>query len=99
MSTAHISAETPADIDAMSVEEIDAAIAELRRRQEADAREGARRLLEESAASLSLSRWLSPPPIEEAWKTDADNLSGDMERVGRDMWIAVLRAERARKTA
>ncbi|MGI9338148.1 MAG: hypothetical protein ACR2P4_06550 [Gammaproteobacteria bacterium] len=79
---------TEADIGAMSAEELDSAIAQLRRRQEElapvinDA---------EDVPDFSTSG--------DGWETDAANLRGDMERVGLDMWIGILRTEQARKVA
>lgn len=75
-------------IGAMSAEELDTAIAQLRRRQESLSR-----------AVFGDGDNYAPDFRNGDWETDAANLRGDMERVGIDMWIGLLRAERARKAA
>lgn len=90
---------TKADVDAMSAAEIDAAIAELRRRQKRHppakvvrVRLKHGRVWGDAFGGGFFGRLRLPeiPSIEEGWAMDAANLRGDMERVGCDMWIGVL---------
>ncbi len=92
--------QTAAELEAMSAEEIDAAIVELRRLQERNSPIKIAR-----ARLKSRGVWgdafgggfgggdgalYKIPSIAEGWAEDALNLRGDWERVGRDMWIGVL---------
>lgn len=83
------------DIGAMSAEELDDAIAQLRRRQKALAPDWQLPAL----SGFGFGEWHKPPGIKlRGWHQDAANLRGDVERVGADMRIGMLRAAQARKT-
>ena len=85
---------TKTNIGAMSAEEIDTAIGELQQRQAQLAPRW------QPPGSFGFGQWHKPPSVKSGgWHSDAEKLRGDMERVGIDMWIGVLRAAQARKTA
>ena len=89
-----------ADIEKMSVEELDATIKAMRRRQEELS--PVRHLDLGSSPGFDIfggGDWEEPDLERNGWEVDAENLRGDMERVGLDMWIALLRTVRARKSA
>ncbi|MGI9296269.1 MAG: hypothetical protein ACR2QC_00030 [Gammaproteobacteria bacterium] len=90
------------ELEAMSAAEIDAAIAELRRRQKRS-----------RPAPVRLSVWGDAfgggfggggnsyriPSVQEGWAEDARNLRGDWEKVGRDMWIGMLQHAKSENSA
>lgn len=101
MPAINIRAQTPPDIDAMSAEELDAEINKLLLLQQ---KLSPVRVDEQpSGFGFSLGGgWDDVPdysPLRDGWREDADNLRGDMERVGLDMWIGLLRTARANKHA
>ena len=92
------------DLEAMSAEEIDAAVAELRRRQKESApvKFPSKRGwgVWGDAFAGGLDGGYSPPKlpsIEECWAADAAKLRGDFERAGRDMWLGLLRHAKSAK--
>lgn len=102
--------QTAAELEAMGAEEIDAAITGLRRRQKESAPVKFRAVryfgLRGDAFAGGLSggtdKWWKEfgiPDIEEdGFAADAKNLRGDMERVGRDMWMGLLQHAKSAKT-
>ena len=90
----------------MSADECDSAIRDLRQKQS----ESMPRTIV-TGRSRSVWDWLTdlddvdisdlplrrPRSIAEDWEQDAANLRGDMERVGRDMWIGMLSYHKDKK--
>lgn len=96
------------DLEAMSAEEIDAAVAELRRRQKESApvkfpsKRGGGIWggfgCGLSGGSGKRREELGLPDIDgDGFAADAENLRGDLERVGRDMWLGLLRHAKSAK--
>ena len=90
----------------MSADECDSAIRDLRQKQS----ESMPRTIV-TGRSRSVWDWLTdlddvdisdlplrrPRSIAEDWEQDAANLRGDMDRVGRDMWIGMLSYHKDKK--
>ena len=92
---------TAADLEIMSAEEIESLITELRRWQKASSPVKISRVRFKSrgvwgdafGGGFFGRRRSSKTEIESVrggWAKDAENLRGDWERVGRDMWIGLL---------
>ena len=101
--------ETDAELNALSAAEIEALIAALRKKQEESS---PAKIADEYLKSGGVwgnafgggfwGHWpssLEMDSVQAGWETDAANIRGDFERVGRDMWIGVLQNALSEKRA